>query len=349
MRFAQTRRHFATSILAAGAVSLTGSAPALADEGPPETTTVRLRFEDAPPVVVNGVADIVSCTAPIHVAEELLSAEGFTDVRYVPVRSGPAFSQAVARGEIDFAFVFAPGALRRLDAGVPMTVLAGAHPGCFELFAREHIRTVTDLKGKQVGISESLGSANHLYVSIMAAHVGLDPKKDIKWITTDDVANPMELFVQGEIDAYLAFVPEPRELHAGKIGHVIVDMARDKPWVNYYCCMIVGNTDYVRKYPVATKRALRAILKATDLCSIEPERAARRLVDSGFAQHYDVALQLLKDIPYGSWRELDPEDSLRFYALWLHEFGELNSTPNKIIAEGSDWRFLNEVKRELKA
>ncbi len=39
----------------------------------------------------------------------------------------------------------------------------------------------------------------------------------------------------------------------------------------------------------------------------------------------------------------------RFYALWLHEFGMLNSTPNKIIAEGTDWRFLSEIKRELKA
>ena len=118
------------------------------------------------------------------------------------------YTQAFAHGEIDFALRFAPGAVRRLDAGVPITVLAGVHPGCFELFAHEHIRTFTDLKGKQVGVNEGPGSAAHLYVSIMAAHVGLDPEKDINWVTTDDVANPMELFVQGKIDAYLAFVPE---------------------------------------------------------------------------------------------------------------------------------------------
>ena len=45
---------------------------------------------------------------------------------------------------------------------------------------------------------------------------------------------------------------------------------------------------------------------------------------------------------------LDPEDSLRFSALWLHEFGELQSTPNEILARGTDWRFLDELKRELK-
>jgi NitT/TauT family transport system substrate-binding protein len=84
---------------------------------------------------------------------------------------------------------------------------------------------------------------------------------------------------------------------------------------------------------------MRAVLKATDLYATEPERAARQLIEGGFAQHYDIALQTLTDVPYNVWREVDPEDSLRFYALWLHEFGQLESTPNQIIAEGTDWRF----------
>jgi NitT/TauT family transport system substrate-binding protein len=94
---------------------------------------------------------------------------------------------------------------------------------------------------------------------------------------------------------------------------------------------------------------LRAILKATDVCEAAPERAARQLVDAGFTGNYEIALQVLKDLPYNVWRELDPEDSMRFYALWMHEFGQLKLTPNKIIAEGADWRFFNELKRELKA
>jgi NitT/TauT family transport system substrate-binding protein len=184
----------------------------------------------------------------------------------------------------------------------------------------------------------------------MAAHVGLDPATDINWMTTEDVARPMDLFVQGKIDAYLAWVPnETEELRARNIGRVMVDMAIDRPWSQYFCCMLVGNREFVRSYPVATKRALRAIMKAADLCTTEPERAARLLVDGGFGQNYDYALQTLTQIPYASWRELDPEDSLRFYALLLHEFGEIDATPNAIIADGADWRLLNELKRELKA
>ena len=68
-----------------------------------------------------------------------------------------------------------------------------------------------------------------------------------------------------------------------------------------------------------------------------------------FASRYDYALQTLTELPYDRWREFDPEDAMRFYALRLHEVGMIKSTPNKIIADGTDWRFLDELKRELKA
>jgi len=54
-------------------------------------------------------------------------------------------------------------------------------------------------------------------------------------------------------------------------------------------------------------------------------------------------------VPYNKWREYDHEDTIRFYALRLHEAGVITSSPQKIIAEGTDWRFINELKRELKA
>jgi NitT/TauT family transport system substrate-binding protein len=295
MQIVQSRRDFLAAFSAAGALSPLCGRCVLADEAPLEVTTVRLRREPGLVKLLDqGVVENPICIAPQYMAEELLSAEGFTEVRYVSVQGGPAYSQAFERRELDFGLMFAPGIIRRLDAGVPITVLAGIHPGCFELFAHEHIRGVADLKGKQVGIHEGPGSPPQLYVSIMAAHVGIDPEKEIKWITTDDVASPMELFVQGKIDAFLTFVPQPQQLRARKIGRAIVNMALDRPWSHYYCCMLVGEKEFVRNYPVATKRAVRAILKAADLCATEPARVTRRLVDDGFAQNYEYGLQILK-------------------------------------------------------
>jgi NitT/TauT family transport system substrate-binding protein len=159
----------------------------------------------------------------------------------------------------------------------------------------------------------------------------------------------MGLFVERKVDAFLAFPPEPQELRARKIGRVILSTTTDKPWSQYMCCMVVGNREFVHNHPVATKRVVRALLKANEICAADPGRAALQLVDRGFAQNYDYALQTLSELPYASWREFDPEDSLRFFALRLHEVGMVNSSPNQLIAEGTDWRFLNELKRELKA
>jgi NitT/TauT family transport system substrate-binding protein len=94
---------------------------------------------------------------------------------------------------------------------------------------------------------------------------------------------------------------------------------------------------------------MRAVLKAADLCAADPARAARMLVDGGFTPRYDYALQTLQDVPYDKWREYDAEDTIRFYTLRMREAGFINSTPQKIIAENTDWRFLDELKRELKA
>jgi len=222
--------------------------------------------------------------------------------------------------------------------------LGGLHVGCFELFGTEQIRAVRDLRGKTVSIP-ALGSPHHLVLASIAAYVGLDPSRDINFVTYP-AAQSMQLLAAGKIDALLNFPPIPQELRAKKIGHVILNSSLDRPWSQYFCCMISGNREFVRKHPVATKRAMRALLKAVDVCVATPERAARILADRGYP--YDYSLQAMREIPYANWRNYEPEDALRFYALRLRDAGMIKSTPSKIIAQGTDWRFFNELKRELK-
>jgi NitT/TauT family transport system substrate-binding protein len=334
MQSTPSRRRFLASLLSAGAACLIGGRKSFAEQGPPETTTVRL----------GKIAGI--CIAPQYVAEDLLRAEGFTDVRYVAMNPGISTSLALARGEIDFTANYAPPLVISIDAGEPITIVGGEHVGCFEIFARDGIRGIPDLKGTNVGV-QGIGSSQHIFLSVMAAHVGLDPAKDIHWVTSPS-PKPMELFADGKIDAFLGLPPEPQELRARNIGRVIVNSVVDRPWAQYFCCVLAGNRDFVRKHPVATKRVLRAIIKATDLCANEPTRVARHIVDAGFTASYDYALQTLKEIPYARWRDYNVEDTVRFYALRLHEAGMIKSSPNKILADGTDWRHWNELKRELK-
>jgi NitT/TauT family transport system substrate-binding protein len=332
MPILQDRRHFLAALSSVGVAGLVGARRSSAQEAPPETTTIRL-------VKTDGI-----CIAAQYLANELLRLEGFVDIQYVTMPAS-LDAQAIGRGEVDMSMDFVAQFIPAVEAGVPITMLAGVHVGCFELFAHEDIRGIRDLKGRKVG-TQALGLAPHVLVTTMAANVGLDPK-DIDWVLTPTV-DPIELFTEGKIDAFLGIPPEPQLLRARKIGHVIVNSAVDRPWSQYFCCMLAGNRDFVGKHPVATKRVLRAILKAADLCASDPVGAARQIVDRGFTPRYDYALQTLQEVPYNKWRDYDPEDTLRFYALRLREAGMIKLTPNKLIADATDWRFLNDLKRELK-
>jgi NitT/TauT family transport system substrate-binding protein len=276
----------------------------------------------------------------------LLSAEGFTDVQYVRKRGTEDIEKALATAEVDINAHFAAPLILRIEAGDPIVVLAGEHAGCFELFGSERVHAVRDLKWKTVGVP-GLDSARYVFLASMVAHVGLRLQKDIQ-VVTQTGAESIELLAKGKIDGYLGFPPEPQELRAKRIGHVIVNTATDRPWAQYFCCLLTANREFVRKNPVATKRALRAIVKATNICALDPARVARFLVDKNFTNNYDYALGTLTSLPYGRWREFDVEDTIRFYALRLREAGMIKSSPQKIIAQGTDWRFLNELKKELK-
>jgi NitT/TauT family transport system substrate-binding protein len=227
---------------------------------------------------------------------------------------------------------------------VPLLLLGGIHAGCFELFGTERIRSIRDLKGKTVALPD-LGGAHHVFLASMATYVGVDPKQDINFVL-HPVPESIELLAQGKIDALLGFPPVPQELREKKIGHVIVNSGLDRPWSQYFCCIVAAHQQFVSKNPVATKRALRALLKATHFCSAEPESAAKLVAAKGY--EYKYALQTMHEIRYAKWREYDAEDTVRFYSLRLREAGMIKSAPNKIIAQGTDWRFYNELKRELK-
>jgi NitT/TauT family transport system substrate-binding protein len=333
------RRDFVKGVAAvAGSAGLIGYdlKPAAA-EPPPEITKIRL------------ILSQVICLAPQYLAEELLRLEGFSQVEYVPPgKDDSNHLTSLGAGRADITMGGATGLVPALDSGRPIVVLAGVHGGCYELFGHERVRAIRDLKGKSVAIWGA-GTDDHVYMASMLAYVGIDPRTDVKWVATGTFDGPMEYFVDGKVDAFLGFPPHPQKVRARNIGHVIVNTAQDRPWSQHFCCMVAGNREFVRKHPVATKRAVRAILKAADICAREPERAARYMVKKGYEANYDIALEVVKQVSYNAWRTFDPEDSLRFHALRLHEVGMIKSDPNKLIAQGTDWRFLNELKKELKA
>jgi len=306
-----------------------------------ETTTIRIPLGSA-------TTPVSVCVAPVFVAEDLLKAEGFTDVQYVRSTTGPTLViDALASGAGDMTLQFSGPSIVFLDAGKQVTMLAGVHVGCFALFGSSKVSAIGDLKGQNIAISQ-IGGPDHVFLSIMLANGGIDPIKDVTFTATPP-ATAKQQFMDGTLDAYMAFPPAVQELRAKSIGHVVIDSMMDMPWSQYFCCMATFSSSFVQNNPVATKAALRALLKATDVTAQHPDQAAKLMVDKGFTPNYDYALQAMKDIPYNQWRKLNPEDTIRYYATILQKVGMIKSTPDQIVKEGTNWSFLNELKTEMPA
>ena len=241
----------------------------LADEGPPETTTIRL------------ACDPTICLAP-GTSPRTCCARKASPIS-ATCRGRLTLSTMVARGEIDFDLDTAAWVVSHLDAGEPITALAGVHSGCYELFAHEPIRTISDLKGKRVGIQSS-ARAGTCYSRSWRRMSG-STRTRTSTGSPAPTGNPMELFAEGKVDAFLG-VPA-RAAGAARPQ----DRSRDpqhRPRTSHgrstSAAWLFGNREFVRDHPVATKRVLRAILKAADICAAEPERAAQQLVDGGFTR-----------------------------------------------------------------
>lgn len=331
-----TRREFIRQAGIFGAAGTLGPvSSALASEPPPETKRIRL-------MQIGGI-----CVAPQYVAETILPSEGFSDVQYVKETGPGQIYPRLAAGDVDISMAFLAPFVVQVEKNAPIVMLAGVHPGCYELFTTGGIKGITELKGKKISVPE-VGGAHQLFISTILSHVGLDPQRDVQWVIQKTAAESIRALAEGNVDALVGFPPVPQELRAKKIGQVILNSTADKPWSQYFCCVIAGNRDFVKKNPIATKRAIRAILKGNHVCANEPEATAKFLVQRGFTPNYDYALQSVKDLPYARWRDFNAEDSVRFFALRLQEGGYIKSSPKTILAKGTDWRFMNELKKELK-
>jgi NitT/TauT family transport system substrate-binding protein len=306
----------------------------LADESlPPETRRLVIPANDG-----------TICLGPLYVAEMFFGDEGFTDIQH-PVISLLEFDAATADGRIDLYQDFGASLLKALDAGGSSRLLAGIHAGCYELFAREGISSISELKGKRIGVPLGVSPAagELTFMASILAFVGIDEDYSMVSFPAEDVP---ALLQSGTIDAVAAVPPFAEPVRAANAGHVLVDSAVDRPWSSYFCCMLAASDTFVRKNPIATKRALRAVLRAVDLCATDPEKAAHYLVDKGHTEDYQLTLRTLKHLPYNVWRQYDPGETVRFNALRLREVGLIKKTPDQLARHG-DWRFLNQLKHEM--
>ncbi|MDH3327657.1 MAG: ABC transporter substrate-binding protein [Desulfobulbaceae bacterium] len=334
-----SRREFISGTVAAGTAMYLGFDNDLglaAVEPPPEITRIRFQRPRSP------------CWVPQLVAEPFLREEGFTDIQHIEFENADDADKLMAEGKIDMTTEFTGRMIRDVVPGNELVFISGLHVGCYSLIGSKRINSVRDLKGKKVWAWTNMRSGPVIFFKALIAYVGLDPDKDVEYVLVPK-AEAMELFKQGKIDAFMSFPPGPQQLREQGIGRVLVDTNVDRPWSQYFCCLMLGTRQFITKYPIATKRALRALMKANDLVAKDPEMAAQLVIDMGIrnASEQKYLAMAFGEIPYDKWRHYNPEDTIRFYALRLKELGLIEYSPNEIIAKNTDWSFIKELKGEL--
>jgi NitT/TauT family transport system substrate-binding protein len=310
---------------------------------PPETTTVR-------------IVKPFACDPPLWLAKEFLLEEGFTDVKYV--QNGGATREFVSKDLAEFAPGHPEEAVAAIDAGVPLVALAGIHSGCQEVWVGPGIASIRDLRGKRIAVfAKDTTDQFFGFFATTLAYVGIDPVKDVIFVAFDDYAVMMKAFVDGQVDAFLAAAEGAAILHRNPRtpSTKILDQTADKPWSQYVCCLLLANRDWTRQHPIATKRVTRAVMRAADATVKDRPRAAHvgatRPIASILPPSGISFEEILNDtiaMPSYDWREFDPEETLRFFALRLGEVKLIKSTPQQIIAQGSDVAYLRQLQKELK-
>lgn len=280
-------------------------------------------------------------------ADSFLQEEGFTNVQLVPAADYIALSAPTS----DFDVAFNSDVVVRVDAGQPIVALAGTHTGCIELWARPGINTIRDLRGKRILVDKKdalLDPFYGLWVSFLAS-VGVDPSEVLFTEIDDPSHTNIDHFIEGRSDAILASITEGPALRANPKtpGKQIFDNAADKPWSQYYCCLLVARPAWTRANPNAAKRATRAVLRAIDYGAQDRARTIAAAIDRKVDDNPRLLRELL-DHQNFNWRDYDPEETLRYYALRLADAKLLKKTPSRIVADGTDFSFFRRMQRELK-
>ena len=192
-----------------------------------------------------------------------------------------------------------------------------------------------------------LGNTEHTFIASILAYVGIDPQKEVHWVT-HPFETSTQLFAEGQSMPSRRNRPNRKNFGRCRSAMCSSTARSTGPGPSITAAWCIRTRRLSSSTPERPNGCCGPSLKAADLCTADRNTPTRYLVEKGYTTHYAYARETMQDVVYRQWREYNPEDTVRFYALRMQEAGMIRSTPQKIIAQGTDWRFFNALKKELK-
>jgi NitT/TauT family transport system substrate-binding protein len=181
--------------------------------------------------------------------------------------------EAISTGKADAGVGMALRWLKPLEQGFDVKITTGIHGGCMRLFTTQAsgIRTIPDLKGKVIGVSD-MAAPDKNFFSIVAAKQGLDPNQDIQWRQFPADLLGVALH-KGEVDAItmgdpLAWVVRDRD------GLYEVANNLSGEYAHRTCCVLGVRGSLVRDDRAAAGALTQSLLEAQEYVADHPDEAA---------------------------------------------------------------------------
>jgi NitT/TauT family transport system substrate-binding protein len=245
----------------------------------------------------------LTCEAPIFVAQEKgLFGEQGIDVEIVKT-DWDGLREGLASGQFQANHTLVMYALKGIEKGSDYKITAGVHTGCLRLQVATNspIKSAAELKGKRIGVPTNLGSPPTMFASRVLAACGIDPSveaKEVTWIAMEPGLLGQRL-QQGELDAVATADPIGTILEGNKVVKTIADQAKDQPYADEYCCAVIVNGEFARKYPAAAAKVTKAILKGAKWVHENPKAAAELGVEKKYiTAKVEINTQALMQLKY---------------------------------------------------
>ena len=294
------------------------------------------------------------CNAPFLYARELLLEEGFAEVRSIFTETAYVLIDNVAEGSIDIAYHFIPQILHAIADGVPIVMLGPAHTACAQIVAADYVADLADLRGRRLAVAPVLTPqpGDFAFAASVLQRIGISTPDDVAFVAVE--GTDINTGLGSDFDAVFTYSPlsysalESASASAtGGERHVIFDSSVDVPWSQQLCCALFARRQFVEDNPVATRRTVRALMRALNRGASDPGAMAQTMLDASWVVRKDYANRTVAELTLDAWRTHDLADAMRFYGLLLHEAGLVKSTPEQLIQRGTDLTFFNELKEEL--
>lgn len=220
--------------------------------------------------VYNAISGVMS---PIWVAADagLFAKHGVNvDVKYLAATSAV---QAMVGGGEEVGFVGNQGIDAKIEGADLVYIASGLPTFVFQLYARPEIKTIADLKGKVIAVTQPAASTDYATRMVLRKN-GLDPEKDVKILYAQDSINVINTVITGNAAAGINSHPNALKLKAAGMK-MLVDITELK--IPFLFTGMLSSPKVVREKNEALTRFLRAYIEAMAVIRRDKETTVKSM------------------------------------------------------------------------